>query len=1013
MILVPMRFPFLISAIITTICAISVVNADEPIRRFETGGHSANCNWIGFTPDGQELVSVGSDKVIRIWNVSEPSNPVLDRTHRIQIGNGTTGVLCSAAIAPESDVLAVAGLFPDNAFLLIDLKSGEVLARVFGHTSPVRTVAFSSDGRYLVSSGDSAAIAVCDVTAWRNSGRKSLPAVGVVGHQAGIIQSTFVGRGESLRLISTSYDGTCRIWRPAGGQWVSERTLRREDTLYTLISPSPDGHTFALSCLNHQVQIFATNGQHLRTFGRTRTVQSGVIPATAFTSDGNYLVYGLPGTFGLGGSLVYEVSSGRKKATFPRHDNSVLSIASRPVVNEQPALIASTGGDANEIFLWNAETGETVGTIVGRGRGVFSVAVSDEGRQIAFGHTNAHLEEVNADHPLTHTFDLEAFNLAGSVADSWTSWSRRRPTANGWSARASETNSGMLDVYHQGEPACRIANPKGGRVTCYTFLPEGRSIVIGYDFGLAQFDCQTGRRMRNFVGHETSVWAVSMTSDGRTLFSASADQTIRVWDMEASPDHSGDVSPLLNLFLTADAVDWIAWTNEGYYTGSPGADELIGWHRNRKGDERAEFAAAWQYARVFRRPDIVSRVLSARSTSEAILLAAMSQSRSAHQPLDIARDQDDLAIPTVQITTPETGLRTQDAVVRVSGTVQSTGSRPVTEVRVLVNGRPASQTRGFVVQPKASLSDGDDQGVPFEVEAGLVAGENQIEVIAATDYAASQPVRITVIRDSPITIRPNLYVLGIGVASYANSDLNLSYPDDDVRQLIAVLKRQANGLYKDVIAEELVDEEVTDRNIRRALVELRRNVTQHDVAIVIISGHGDLADGEYFFCPYDHDPGETAVFGVRFTELTEPLSMMPCKVLLCLDTCHAAGVLGPKGQRAKATLSAVNRAVAEMTSIESGVVVMASSSGHQTSIEDDAWGHGAFALALIEAISGVRKNGIESRLTLPCDLDGDGVLEVVEIDAYVTARVKELTGGRQQPITERGRIPSFPIATVR
>jgi uncharacterized caspase-like protein len=92
---------------------------------------------------------------------------------------------------------------------------------------------------------------------------------------------------------------------------------------------------------------------------------------------------------------------------------------------------------------------------------------------------------------------------------------------------------------------------------------------------------------------------------------------------------------------------------------------------------------------------------------------------------------------------------------------------------------------------------------------------------------------------------------------------------------------------------------------------------------------------------------------------------------------------------------------------------MASSTGQQSSIEDDAWGHGAFALALIEALSSEHRDGVPSRLELPCDLNGDDVLELVEIDAYVTARVRELTGGRQQPITERGRIPSFPISVVK
>ena len=204
------------------------------------------------------------------------------------------------------------------------------------------------------------------------------------------------------------------------------------------------------------------------------------------------------------------------------------------------------------------------------------------------------------------------------------------------------------------------------------------------------------------------------------------------------------------------------------------------------------------------------------------------------------------------------------------------------------------------------------------LRSDLLDGENRIEVIATTAYATSRPAEVVVLRDAPITIKPTLYVLGIGVANYEQSDLELAYPDDDVNRLIEVLEEQSDGLYQDVVSTSLIDEQVTDRNIRRALRELRRSVTQHDVAIVILSGHGDLADGQYFYCPHDHNPAETAVYGIRFSDLTDPLTQMPCKVLLCLDTCHAAGVLGPRGQRTRSTTSAVNRAVAELTSVEAG-----------------------------------------------------------------------------------------------
>ena len=353
----------------------------------------------------------------------------------------------------------------------------------------------------------------------------------------------------------------------------------------------------------------------------------------------------MTGQFDLGGSLVYEISTGQLVSQFPRHNNTIQTIAAHPHYAEGTPLIASSGGDANEIYLWNGQTGERVGEIVGRGAAVYGIAVSDDGTELAFGQTNGHIITVNADHPLTRTFDFESFYLGGAAADSWTPWKRRIETVNGWSAQTSEDLYGSIILYRHGQQVSEIENTSGGRVICYSFVPDGRAIVVGYDFGLEMYDTETGRLLRQFIGHESTIWSLAISSNGNTMYSASGDQTFRAWDLNGTPDRQGGVSSLLNFFATSDGEEWIAWTNEGYYTGSPGADEFIGWHINRGIDHQADFAAAWQYSRAFRRPDIVSRVLQARSTSEAIRLAVSEDNGKERPRLDVAENQNELAVP--------------------------------------------------------------------------------------------------------------------------------------------------------------------------------------------------------------------------------------------------------------------------------------------------------------------------------------------------------------------------------
>ena len=470
------------------------------------------------------------------------------------------------------------------------------------------------------------------------------------------------------------------------------------------------------------------------------------------------------------------------------------------------------------------------------------------------------------------------------------------------------------------------------------------------------------------------------------------------------------VSPLLNFFFTRDGEDFVAWTDEGYYTASPGGEDLIGWHTNRGIDKPAQFAAASQYARVFNRPDVIEHVLTARSTAKALEMAAEANRTRVGPLVDVRRDQDRLAVPKIHVAKPQRDSRVSGDTVRLTGHVEPTGTLPITDVRITVNKRPVSVTKGVGVRP-AGGTDGKPGLVPFELDVPLLPGVNLIEVVASTAFVTSEPTGVEVLRESDTLAKPTLHILGIAVAEYAERRLRLDFPDDDIRGTVAVLETQKGRLYEDVVVKTLIDADVTDRNIRRALADLQKRVRQQDVAVVIISGHGySHVDHSFYFCPYDFDSAEPAITGFKFSDLTEPLAQLRGKVLLMIDTCHSGGAIeAPRTRRAKSIHTAVDLAIQQLTSVESGVVVMTSSTGDELSFEDDAWGHGAFALSVIEALSGNRKGPV-SKVKLPADLNLDRLLELTELDAYVNARVRELTDGQQRPLTERGRIPSFPLA---
>ena len=95
----------------------------------------------------------------------------------------------------------------------------------------------------------------------------------------------------------------------------------------------------------------------------------------------------------------------------------------------------------------------------------------------------------------------------------------------------------------------------------------------------------------------------------------------------------------------------------------------------------------------------------------------------------------------------------------------------------------------------------------------------------------------------------------------------------------------------------------------------------------------------------------------------------------------------------------VNGVLNELSSAEYGLVVLASSTGKQYSLEDPRWGNGAFTKALVEGLSG------------QADLKKRGRITHKMLDFYVSDRVDELTNGQQTPVNPSPQgVPDYPIA---
>jgi hypothetical protein len=174
---------------------------------------------------------------------------------------------------------------------------------------------------------------------------------------------------------------------------------------------------------------------------------------------------------------------------------------------------------------------------------------------------------------------------------------------------------------------------------CGALVPGTDRFVLGTQWLLRLFDASGKEVWREPRSVPAEAFGVNVSADGRLIVAAYADGTIR-WHRVS------DDAELLALFMAPDGKRWVAWTPQGYYDASAGADDLIGWQVDHGYDKAPDYFPAKQLNEQFNRPDIVALVLDTLDVDEAVRRANKEAKRKAPAPVI------DLLPPVVKILAP-------------------------------------------------------------------------------------------------------------------------------------------------------------------------------------------------------------------------------------------------------------------------------------------------------------------------------------------------------------------------
>jgi len=528
---------------------VEIRQPDVPeVRSLGDGG--AWC--LACSPDGA-TVAADQGENVALWDVAS------GQVTRVLAGGGERPRALSWS--PDGTRLVVG--WAKGAAVVFDTATGAEAVR-FGESSDVVVVQWSPDGTLVgLLEADRRTVGLYDPA----SGARQQ---GVSGHGTSV--SWFAWSPDGLLVATAGTDYTVRVWRVASGRQVL-RMNEDECSLPERLAWSPDGALLAGICwvggkYSHRLRIWdmsdrqtwndylptETPGLEWRTCGDVPVCGVAVSPdgATLVTGhgDGMLRAWSVASGTSLWQSLVGDARGARPAAFFGGGDRLLCSGAGGTVrvlrVDDGSCALTidefAIPSDRYQYWLHDVRVtndGRCVSTVVGdREQSVLQVWDGAAGDELWRAATNQSFKTAwGAGERLAYTTYERLVVAAGRNGE--VLWEQKVSflEAMQWHpagqvlfvvgtgyAAAADGGSGKVLWRQALEPSGM--SPK---LAC---APDGSLLAATVDWGKVVhiLDGTTGVRQLVLTGHTGQIEALAWSGDGRLLVTASADQSVRIWD---------------------------------------------------------------------------------------------------------------------------------------------------------------------------------------------------------------------------------------------------------------------------------------------------------------------------------------------------------------------------------------------------------------------------------------------------------------------------------------------------
>lgn len=373
------------------------VRTGKEIQTFS--GHSLPVKSVEFSPDGNYIVTGSNDGTIKMWDVKtgkEISSMEVVGSYYIN----------SVSVSPDGKYIAV-GIesstiyIKDKKYLikLFNILTGKVINTFIGHTNKINTLCFSPDGKYIVSGSDDQTTKL-----WILETGKEIR---TFNHTSGVTAVDFSPDGRYI--VTGSRDSSARLFNINDSKEI-QTLLGRNFDYITSLSYSPNEKniiigimffatklwelkTNKITLLKYYPMYFSPDGNYIlavEAFSNDIKLLNAnnfkeICTLTGHTGYINCISFNSDGNYFVSSSddktaKLWDIKKCKKIRTFIGHNNRVVSISYSP--NDEYIITGSADSTAK---LWDVATCKEIRTFSGYSSSIWNVGFSSDGKHIIIG----------------------------------------------------------------------------------------------------------------------------------------------------------------------------------------------------------------------------------------------------------------------------------------------------------------------------------------------------------------------------------------------------------------------------------------------------------------------------------------------------------------------------------------------------------------------------------------------------------------------------------------------------